>query len=95
MPEKSNFPDRFLQKLFLNQQSNFYDRAFQKKNFLNFHCIYFSGLLTSSFIDKGGLISDYHIFLAFVQTTDLRKVSLLGVDSLWGDCKFIPADWGS
>ena len=23
------------------------------------------------------------------------KVSLLGVDSLWGDCKFIPADWGS
>jgi hypothetical protein len=24
-----------------------------------------------------------------------RKVSLLGVDSLWGDCMFIPADWGS
>jgi hypothetical protein len=23
------------------------------------------------------------------------KVSLLGVDSLWGDCMFIPADWGS
>ena len=23
------------------------------------------------------------------------KVSLLGVDSLWGDCLFIPADWGS
>ena len=23
------------------------------------------------------------------------KVSLLGVDSLWGDCRFIPADWGS
>ena len=23
------------------------------------------------------------------------KVSLLGVDSLWGDCTFIPADWGS
>ena len=22
------------------------------------------------------------------------KVSLLGVDALWGDCKFIPADWG-
>ena len=22
------------------------------------------------------------------------KVSLLGVDSLWGDCTFIPADWG-
>ena len=25
----------------------------------------------------------------------LFKVSLLGVDSLWGDCTFIPADWGS
>ena len=24
-----------------------------------------------------------------------HKVSLLGVDSLWGDCTFIPADWGS
>ena len=23
------------------------------------------------------------------------KVSLLGVDSLWGDCTFILADWGS
>ena len=23
------------------------------------------------------------------------KFSLLGVDSLWGDCTFIPADWGS
>ena len=24
-----------------------------------------------------------------------NKVSLLGVDSLWGDYTFIPADWGS
>ena len=23
------------------------------------------------------------------------KISLLGVDSLWGDCMFISADWGS
>ena len=23
------------------------------------------------------------------------KVSLLGVDSLWGECTFIPVDWGS
>jgi hypothetical protein len=23
------------------------------------------------------------------------KVSLLGVESLWGDCTFILADWGS
>ena len=27
--------------------------------------------------------------------TAKAKVSLLGVDSLWGDCTFIPADWGS
>ena len=26
---------------------------------------------------------------------DGNKVSLLGVDSLWGGCTFIPADWGS
>ena len=25
----------------------------------------------------------------------LPKISLLGVDSLWGDYTFIPADWGS
>ena len=25
----------------------------------------------------------------------ISKVSLLGVDSLWGDCIFIPVDWGS
>ena len=25
----------------------------------------------------------------------LTKVSLLGVESLWDDCTFIPADWGS
>ena len=24
-----------------------------------------------------------------------NKVSLLGVDSVWGDCTVIPADWGS
>ena len=24
-----------------------------------------------------------------------NKVSLLGVDSIWGHCTFIPADWGS
>ena len=23
------------------------------------------------------------------------RVSVLGVESLWGDCRFIPADWGS
>ena len=24
-----------------------------------------------------------------------HRVSVEGVESLWGDCKFIPADWGS
>ena len=26
---------------------------------------------------------------------DLGRVSVQGVESLWGDCRFIPADWGS
>ena len=25
----------------------------------------------------------------------LGRVSVQGVESLWGDCRFIPADWGS
>ena len=25
----------------------------------------------------------------------LCRVSVQGVESLWGDCRFIPADWGS
>ena len=29
-----------------------------------------------------------------VKNTDSGKVSLLGVDSLWGDCTYIPADLG-
>ncbi len=29
------------------------------------------------------------------QTSVENKVSLLGVVALWGDCTFIPADWGS
>ena len=31
----------------------------------------------------------------FLEQKASAKVSLLGVDSLWGDCTFIPADWGS
>ena len=27
--------------------------------------------------------------------TDIPRVSVQGVESLWGDCRFIPADWGS
>ena len=37
---------------------------------------------------KGQFVSKYNLRI-------LDKVSLLGVDSLWGDCMFIPADWGS
>ena len=32
---------------------------------------------------------------AFVVVCTLGRVSVLGVESLWGDCRFIPADWGS
>ena len=27
--------------------------------------------------------------------TTIARVSVQGVESLWGDCRFIPADWGS
>ena len=27
--------------------------------------------------------------------TGFIRVSVQGVESLWGDCRFIPADWGS
>ena len=27
--------------------------------------------------------------------SELIRVSVQGVESLWGDCRFIPADWGS
>ena len=30
-----------------------------------------------------------------IRVRECPKVSLLGVDALWGDCTFIPADWGS
>ena len=43
--------------------------------------------------------------LFYIQKDDIQKyslndsvnarVSLQGVESLWGDCRFIPADWGS
>ena len=29
------------------------------------------------------------------QISGYFRVSVQGVESLWGDCKFIPADWGS
>ena len=29
------------------------------------------------------------------QYTSYTRVSVQGVESLWGDCRFIPADWGS
>ena len=27
--------------------------------------------------------------------TYIPRISVQGVESLWGDCRFIPADWGS
>ena len=31
----------------------------------------------------------------YVSITNKVRVSVQGVESLWGDCRFIPADWGS
>ena len=39
--------------------------------------------------------SDLFLRISFGNSTTSLKVSLLGVDSLWGYCTFIPADWGS
>ena len=30
-----------------------------------------------------------------VKPCSVSRVSVQGVESLWGDCRFIPADWGS
>ena len=41
-----------------------------------------------------------HVEFKFVKTCDKLvicikgRVSIQGVESLWGDCRFIPADWG-
>ena len=37
--------------------------------------------------------SDLFLRISFVNSIISLKVSLLGVDSLWGDCTFIPADF--
>ena len=37
---------------------------------------------------KFGRKSDLNISVTY-------RVSVQGVESLWGDCRFIPADWGS
>ena len=31
----------------------------------------------------------------FCKNCHQGRVSVQGVESLWGDCRFIPADWGS
>jgi hypothetical protein len=47
------------------------------------------------------MISSSHLFkcilvhMYYCMYVVLGRVSVQGVESLWGDCKFIPADWGS
>ena len=38
--------------------------------------------------------SSYHFFF-FEAVSPPARVSVQGVESLWGDCRFILADWGS
>ena len=35
------------------------------------------------------------VFLTFGFKAHILRVTVQGVESLWGDCMFIPADWGS
>jgi hypothetical protein len=41
------------------------------------------------------ILPQVNIILKDIILWSFSKVSLLGVDSLWGYCTFIPADWGS
>ena len=38
------------------------------------------------------MLKNVKVFTFFI---DLIRVSVQGVESLWGDYRFIPADWGS
>ena len=41
-------------------------------------------------------VSDVPSIISFIISYRLgARVSVQGVESLWGDCRFIPADWGS
>ena len=69
----------------------------------------YSGYLEVSYSDEWGFVCDSGSWtmaeanivckqLGFsrgIRSTTQGKVSLLGVDSLWGDFTFILADWGS
>ena len=37
----------------------------------------------------------FDTFSRYSDTGPGIRVSVRGVESLWGDCRFIPADWGS
>ena len=54
------------------------------------------GVQTSA--KKGGifpLIGIGFMYLPNIRSTIVPRVSVQGVESPWGDCRFIPADWGS
>ena len=52
----------------------------------NLHCVQLFGFPS---INKDGSSATK---MEFYQKP---RVSVQGVESLWGDCRFIPADWGS
>ena len=49
-------------------------------------------LAVLSFLSKYRWQSLKEMYSSFIIRT---RVSVQGVESLWGDCRFIPADWGS
>ena len=62
-----------------------------------------SSIIMSAFVvyETNGLAGHYRTLINqllsyhYGAVRAFPKVSLLGVDSLWGDCTFISADWGS
>ena len=57
------------------------------------------GTMISHIFDVGTKLKTFstklsHLYF-FTDKTHTGRVSVQGVESLWGDCGFIPADWGS
>ena len=55
------------------------------------------GFIRSNYVEKKivNLFFCYTKKHSWISYWKIPRVSVQGVESLWGDCRFIPADWGS
>ena len=89
---------------FKDEGNNLYKAKEYKKAMRKYHnaILYLKGIdndlhgtpafLQSASVDPN---SGMYIVLLIIQNRESPRVSVQGVESLWGDCRFIPADWGS